>query len=193
MVHAPQLSPGINTLIGRLDDAVARLDPRSICEGVHEALEDLAREGLKTIPEHYLRGCADRYARHLLHRGPEGTYSAMVMVWQPGQGTPVHDHAGNWCVECVIQGRIEIVAFDPTGDASADDVVRLTRIGSTVARRGDVGILVPPNEYHSIRNVDSEQAVTVHVYAGDMLWCHAFHPLPSGGYRRERCDLAYYR
>ena len=37
----------------------------------------------------------------------------------PGQGTPIHDHGGLWCVECVLQGRIEVRAYRPT-DAEGD-------------------------------------------------------------------------
>ncbi len=27
------------------------------------------------------------------------------MTWGPGQGTPLHDHAGIWCVEGVVEGK----------------------------------------------------------------------------------------
>ena len=34
------------------------------------------------------------------------------MTWGPGQGTPLHDHAGMWCVEGVLEGRIEVARYD---------------------------------------------------------------------------------
>ena len=34
------------------------------------------------------------------------------MTWGPGQGTPLHDHAGIWCVECVVEGEMEVRQYD---------------------------------------------------------------------------------
>ena len=46
------------------------------------------------------------YGRRLLHRDPRGRYTVVVMTWGPGQGTPIHDHANLWCVECVYRGNV---------------------------------------------------------------------------------------
>jgi predicted metal-dependent enzyme (double-stranded beta helix superfamily) len=176
------------TLIQQLDRAVSRRDPNAICEDVKHVLIDAAFE----IPPEYAEPAPEGYARRLLHHCPQWDYSVMVMVWGPGQGTPIHDHAGKWCVECVMKGRIEITSYTPTTDPAAD-VVQFDERDTVAANLREVGILVPPNEYHRIRNVSDETAVTVHVYQGEMLWCHQFHPLRRGGYRRERCTLSYTR
>ena len=34
------------------------------------------------------------------------------MTWGPGQGTPVHDHGGLWCVEGVVEGQIAVTRYD---------------------------------------------------------------------------------
>ena len=47
-------------------------------------------------------------------------YSVVVMVWDRNQGTPLHDHAGVWCVECVYRGRIRVTSFDLENDAGAE-------------------------------------------------------------------------
>ena len=40
------------------------------------------------------------------------TWGFMVaMTWGPGQGTPIHDHAGIWCVEGVIQGEMTVTSY----------------------------------------------------------------------------------
>lgn len=182
-------TPETRHLIQRLDGAVEHADLHVLCNEVRAALQEAI--DLIRVPPALLREASNRYARRLLYRCPEGTYSVMVMVWAPGQGTPVHDHAGKWCVECVHTGQIEITTFDPISDVSVD-VVRFRESGTQIARRGDVGILVPPNEYHRIENATRETAVTMHVYAGEMLWCHAFHPTKDvGSYIKERLALRY--
>ena len=37
---------------------------------------------------------------------------AVVMTWGPGQRTPLHDHAGIWCVEGVVEGRMDVTQYD---------------------------------------------------------------------------------
>ncbi|NIM48987.1 MAG: cysteine dioxygenase [Gemmatimonadales bacterium] len=188
MTSFPQLSADIEQLVARLNQAVALVEPQAICDEVKASLIEVAM-GMH-MPDELLEPAPDRYARRLLHRCPSGTYSVMAMTWGPGQGTPVHDHAGKWCVECLLEGQIEITTYEPVSDLTAS-VVQFAEVDTQTAHPGDVGILVPPMEYHRIRNVSDRKAVTVHVYQGEMLWCHAFHALESGGYRRERLTLDY--
>ena len=44
-----------------------------------------------------LAGDPSGYQTHLVHAEPDGSFSIVVMVWLPGQRTPVHDHVA-WCV-----------------------------------------------------------------------------------------------
>lgn len=178
---------GASALIERLDRAVTHESPRRICRAVKAALSEAELE----LSDELLAESAERYARRLLYRCPDGTYSVLVMVWAPGQGTPIHDHAGKWCVECVYRGRMQITTYRPTSDPT-DDLVSFAQTGTEVAGPGDVGIFVPPNEYHRIRNAGDETAATLHVYAGEMLWCHAFHEVAPGQYRKERLTLRYF-
>lgn len=191
MVQSVRVSPDVAWLIQRLDRAVARGESTAICRGVKEALVDLARDHARGIPGDFFEEASDRYARRLLHRAQDGAYSVMIMVWAPGQGTPIHDHAGKWCVECVLRGQIAITHYDPVGDPSEDETPRFIQGRTTTGHVGDVGVLVPPNEYHRIRNSGDDTAVTIHVYAGEMLWCHWFQDAGDGTWRRERCDLKY--
>ena len=189
VAHPLRVSNNFDALTQRLSHAASLAEPSAICSEVRDALIDLASTEASAIPAKYFEESTEGYARRRLYRCPDGVFSVMIMVWGRGQGTQIHDHAGKWCVECVLRGQIEIVAYNPSGNPSTDDVVTLTEADTTIAHTGDVGILVPPNEYHLIRNAGDEPATTMHVYAGEMLWCHTFQPRDGGGFRRERCDL----
>ena len=63
--------------------------------------------------------------------------------------------------------------------------------GSVIAGCGSAGALIPPFDYHVIQNAGPEPAVTVHVYGGDMEWCHTYSDVGGGRYRRERRELSY--
>jgi predicted metal-dependent enzyme (double-stranded beta helix superfamily) len=111
------------------------------------------------------------------------------MVWDKGQGTALHDHAGHWCVECVYRGRIQVVSYSLEGDEKAE-TVRFHKETEIMAGKGEAGALIPPFEYHTIENPDEKPTVTIHVYAGELDHCYIFTP-GEDGYRREYRELTY--
>src|SRR5213593_2710170 len=183
-------SPKVSDLIRRLDQAVATDDPHRLCANVKSVLSDIVGSGEEFLDAPFLATAPERYARRLLHKDPANRYSVVVMVWDRGQGTPLHDHAGMWCVECVYRGRIRVTSFDLEGDPDSG-TVQFTPESVVLAGVGEAGHLIPPFEYHQIENPDETPAVTIHVYGGELTWCNAFHPLEGGGYRRERRTLSY--
>src|SRR5579862_7702863 len=99
------MSDGIAALVSRLDAAVQLGDPTAITHRVKEELQDAIHTRVISLPERFHRVRPDGYARRLLHRSDELGYTAVVMTWGPRQRTPLHDHAGIWCVEGVVEGR----------------------------------------------------------------------------------------
>ena len=87
-------SSKVNELLRRIDEAVAAPDDAGRCRNVKQVLIDIVSSGEQFIPASFLTPANDRYARRLLHRDPQNRYTVLVMVWDKGQGTPLHDHAG---------------------------------------------------------------------------------------------------
>jgi len=188
-VATPAPSSTETDLIRRLDEAVAAKDDEVCCQKVKQALIEAIGNGL-TLDESFLVPTPDRYARRLVHRDPAGRYTMIAMVWDKGQGTPLHDHAGIWCVECVYRGRIQVTSYSVRGGDPETGVVQFEKQVDIMAGPGEAGALIPPFEYHVIANVDPTPSVTIHVYGGDLTHCHAFRPV-AGGYRREYRELSY--
>ncbi|NOT35684.1 MAG: cysteine dioxygenase family protein [Candidatus Eisenbacteria bacterium] len=188
MAVMPQ-SSRVQELIRRLDEATDSSDLNAVCRSVKKVLTEELAAGADFLDDFYLRTAPDRYARRLLHRHPHGRYSAVVMVWDRGQGTPLHDHAGKWCVECVYRGRIKVTSFMIEGDPEAGRV-QFAPESVIYAGRGEAGHLIPPFEHHTLENAEDSPAVTIHVYSDEMTWCHAFFP-EENGWRRERRELSY--
>jgi predicted metal-dependent enzyme (double-stranded beta helix superfamily) len=183
-------STKVNELLRRLDQAVEAADPDALCRNIKRVLADVVMSGEEFLDAALLVPAPDRYARRLLHRDPAGRYSAVVMVWDRSQGTPLHDHAGMWCVECVYRGRIRVTSFDLESDPETERL-QFTPETVVLAGKGEAGHLIPPFEYHMIENPDETPAITIHVYGGEMTHCNAFFPLEGGGYRREVRTLSY--
>ena len=183
-------STKVHELLRRLDEAVATDDSEALCRNVKRVLTDVVMSGEEFLDAPFLVPAPERYARRLLHRDPHGRYTAVVMVWDHGQGTPLHDHAGMWCVECVYRGRIRVTSFDLETEPEAERL-QFTPESVALAGKGEAGHLIPPFEYHMIENPDPTPAITIHVYGGEMTHCNAFFPQGGGGYRREVRTLSY--
>jgi predicted metal-dependent enzyme (double-stranded beta helix superfamily) len=173
----------------RLDAVILDHPPERVPEMVKAVLIDAMQCGGLDLPAPMKSPRPDTYARRLFHRDPTGQYTVVVMTWGVGQRTALHDHAGIWCVECVVDGSMEVSQYDLVSERSA--AFRFELRNRVVAGRGTAGCLIPPFEYHTLGNAADTTSVTLHVYGGEMDHCHIFEPAGDGSYRRTRKDLSY--
>ena len=190
MTLAPHESK-VDELIRRLDAAMTVADDAGRCRNVKQVLTDVVGSGAAFVPESFMKAATGQYARRLLHRDPAGRYTVLVMVWDQGQGTSLHDHAGTWCCECVYRGRIRVTSFSAMGGDPEKDLVEFRRETVVHAGVGEAGALIPPFEYHILENAGDSAAVTIHVYGGEMTYCHIFEPVDGGKYQRRFKELSY--
>jgi len=176
-------------LVARLDLAVKLGDTDAITASIKRALESAIQAHEIMLPERFHRTRPEGYARRLLYRSDALGYSAVVMTWAPGQRTPLHDHAGIWCVEGVVEGRMDVTQYDLVEESA--DRYRFEARGCVHAAVGSAGCLIPPFEYHVLANAIDRPSITLHVYGGDMTACHVFEPAGDGRYIREERALHY--
>ncbi len=184
------MNAGLSALISRLDAAVQLGNPAAITECVKRELEDAIHAGSVLLPERFHRVRTEGYARRLLHRNDQLGYTAVVMTWGPGQKTPLHDHAGIWCVEGVVEGQMDVTQFDLLDDGG--NGYRFEARGCVHAAVGSAGCLIPPFEYHILANPLDTTSITLHVYGGEMTACHVFEPVEPGRYARRERSLCYH-
>ena len=114
------------------------------------------------------------------------------MTWGPGQGTPVHDHGGLWCVEGVVEGEMAVTQYDVRPEAGDDSVSRRSDRPLT-AGVGSAGRLIPPTDYHVLANAQPDAtSITLHVYGGNLDGCRVFTPMPDGRYVQTVRALSYH-
>lgn len=184
------MAAGCETLCTALDAAVAGgRGAEETTRRVEQTLRDLIQHGEIELPESLRRPCADGYARRLVHKSDELGYTVVAMVWNVGQGTPLHDHNGMWCVEAVLDGRIEVVQYERVAEGS--DGCRFERRGTVLAGPGSAGTLIPPFEYHTMTNVERRPSISVHVYQSEMTACRAYRPRDDGWYEPYERRLSY--
>lgn len=180
---------GIEPLIELIDQAVDLDGVEAITHAVQEGMSRLIREGALSLPAGLRQPVPGHYALRLAYRSGDRGYVVVAMTWGPGQRTPLHDHAGTWCVEGVLEGRIEVTQFDLV--AREDDRCRFERMDSVRTGVGAAGALIPPFEYHTIANALERPSITLHVYGSDLTHCHVFEPDGEGLYREREKSLSY--
>jgi 3-mercaptopropionate dioxygenase len=116
--------------------------------------------GASILTPRQLAGDPAGYQTHLLYVEPDGSFSVTVMVWLPGQETPIHDHLA-WCVTGVMQGG----EYEEIYAADGDHLRVVARNRNPV---GAVSAFAPPGDIHRVRNDGSGVAVSMHVYGTDI-------------------------
>jgi cysteine dioxygenase len=110
---------------------------------------------------------ADReYARNLVLRTPQ--FELLVLCWQPGQHTTIHDHAGSLNAIRVRSGELDSRVFRPAPGAQPGagpvELVSEDRVGP-----GQPLVGVDRGGVHQLANTSDGNLVTVHVYAPPLL------------------------
>ena len=107
-----------------------------------------------------LAGDPGGYQTHLVHAEPDGSFSIVVMVWLPGQQTPIHDHL-TWCCTAVLQGT----EYEEVYALRGDHLEVVKRNANPV---GSVSGFAPPGDIHRVTNIGDSVAVSMHVYGTDI-------------------------
>jgi 3-mercaptopropionate dioxygenase len=159
---------------------------------VHAIQRDLAkaiRSGQIRPGARFCQTKPGSYARRLLLRDEGMGYTVVVMTWAPGQKPPIHDHAGIWCVEGVVQGEITVSRYKI--ERQTGELFLFLARAPIQASFGSTGSLIPPDEYHVLANTTESVALTLHVYGGEMDHCSIYAPRSNGWYERTRHELSY--
>src|SRR4051812_44553653 len=110
--------------------------------------------------EPHIQFMKDRYARNLVYKCED--FECLVLCWEPGQRSPIHDHANSICAVYTVDGLL-----------SADNYRKLSN-GHIRAdysedfKPGSV-LSIQTTEIHQVSNLqDSEGLVSLHFYLGPL-------------------------
>ncbi|KIN06231.1 hypothetical protein OIDMADRAFT_155190 [Oidiodendron maius Zn] len=100
------------------------------------------------------------YTRNLVDEG-NGKSNLLVLVWSPGRGSPIHDHADAHCLMKVLKGSLKETRFDfPSDEDEKPEIIK-----ETIYKEGMVTYMSDDLGLHKISNADPENvAVSLHLY-----------------------------
>ena len=121
-------------------------------------LQNLLREfNLGDDVEQHFRFEDSRYQRNLLKRTSH--YKALLLCFEPGQQTPIHDHAGSACGVKIITGTATEVTYKRHADGLLSKLEKTTLIAGRSVSSNDMDI-------HSLGNLEqNERLASLHIYS----------------------------
>jgi cysteine dioxygenase len=108
--------------------------------------------------ERYVRFGHERYQRNLARTGP--AYEALVLCWNSGQRSPIHDHRGSRCAFRVLAGVAAETQFGRTEDGL------VYPLGTTDLKEGTI-CATEHDDVHQVSNLQTggRKLVTLHIYS----------------------------
>lgn len=106
---------------------------------------------------HYTRNCITKTQ----------DYELLLLCWEPGQITAIHDHASEECWVYAIQGLISEEMYEDTLGGP-----RL--LSRSEIQAGQVSYMNDQRGYHRLANSGIERAITLHLYAAPISECQVY-------------------
>ncbi len=111
------------------------------------------------------------YTRNLVMKNE--LFELLVLCWQPGHMSPIHDHQGQRCWMGVLEGAVEetLYEFPKAGSKPRPRPTRTKRFSE-----GGVAFVTDDIGLHDIRPLDEFRAVTLHLYSKPIQVARIFDP-----------------
>lgn len=136
-------------------------EPSEVVKRIAPCVHALISQRDWLLPSHRRAISSKPYAQYLLYRPDDYAFSVVSFVWNPGQGSPIHDHC-TWGVIGQYEGEEEEIRFRVAENA-------LETISVIQSRPGDVSHVYPPDrDVHQILNRSGSPTISIHVYGGDI-------------------------
>jgi len=103
------------------------------------------------------------YTRNLVDVG-NGKTNLLVLVWSPGRGSLVHDHAHAHCLMRVLRGELQETRYRLPADYDAAAPTPPGVVKRTRYHEGEVTYMSDELGLHKIENPGTELAVSLHLY-----------------------------
>lgn len=118
--------------------------------------------------EKYARWSADHYQRIPIDTGD--TYSLLLICWEPGQRTPIHQHRDEQSWVVVLEGELtETVYYNPSTESTS---LRLRE--TNVMEKGGMTYMNPDQGLHELVNTSSGRTISIHLYDREVDVLHTY-------------------
>lgn len=189
--HVPSVQPQLQTfprlqeIIRTTETAMAARDAETIVARLSRDIAPLITNLAGRLPSEFLRVSPEGQRRIELHHDPVLGYQILALVWGPGQGTALHDHAGSWGIEAVWCGNLLVAEY--VIEERSDDAVKLRPSKAEHVGPGQIVTVTPAQNIHMCRNTSTrEVTVSLHIYGTALDEVTEYAPLGDGWHQAAR-------
>ena len=97
-----------------------------------------------------------------------GAFELILLCWEAGQCTPIHDHGGEECWVKIIEGEFKETIYQ-MGEKG-----ELNKVKSTILKPGDISYMIDFMGCHSLENCSSKRSMSLHLYAKPIRTCQSY-------------------
>eukprot|EP00051_Salpingoeca_urceolata_P026318 m.476852 g.476852 ORF g.476852 m.476852 type:complete len:196 (-) comp20675_c0_seq1:130-717(-) len=113
-----------------------------------------------------------KYTRNLVDEG-NGKFNLMLLAWDAGQASSIHDHAGSHCFMKVLGGSVEQELYPCPDEVQEDEP--MTPKSVSCHDKNDVLYISDKIGTHRVANADhAAPAFTLHLYSPPFQTCQSF-------------------
>ncbi len=140
----------------------------ALSEGERTSYTDIVRS--ITLPssafDSFCSWSQDSYTRNCIVENDK--FELILLCWEKGQFTPIHDHGGEECWVKIIEGefRETIYKLDETGE--------LNLVKSATSKTGDISYMIDFMGCHRLENLSNKKSMSLHLYAKPIRNCQCF-------------------
>jgi cysteine dioxygenase len=109
------------------------------------------------------------YTRNLVSQGNK-MFNLMILCWNEGQGSPIHDHSAAHCIVKVLDGSLAESLYEWPSATTGISLKKTSQFDA-----GQVTYMHDKIGLHAITNPSkSKKAVSLHLYSPPFEYCKTF-------------------
>lgn len=140
----------------------------ALSEGERTTYNDIIRstELPSSDLESYCSWSDESYTRNCIIENKD--FELILLCWESGQVTPIHNHGGEECWVNVIEGEFKETIYTE-GEPGQLNVVK-----SNIAKSGDITYMIDFMGCHRLENTSNQRSMSLHLYAKPIRNCKIF-------------------
>ncbi|MFT4602079.1 MAG: cysteine dioxygenase [Arenicella sp.] len=119
----------------------------------------------------------DGYTRNCIYDNEK--FELILLCWEPGQLTPIHDHGGEECWVKVIKGEFRETIYQ------VDEADDLKAIKIATSKEGEITYMIDFMGFHRLENLSDTRSMSLHLYAKPIRSCKMFDEA-TGEFKRKK-------
>jgi cysteine dioxygenase len=143
-----------------------------LCSALSEGERTTYGELLKSMElnrhefDTYCSWSAESYTRNCIF--DTEAFELILICWGVGQETPIHDHGGEECWVCFVEGDFSELIYEKDKDGE------LVTSKTSELHSGDISYMIDFMGYHKLVNKSKSRSMSLHLYSKPIRKCRIY-------------------